>query len=60
MGERYGLMVLMKQGRVIDFTRNRRAAARLPTSITVRGEGGKHQLAAYPYQVVIEERCSCA
>jgi catechol-2,3-dioxygenase len=62
MGDEYGLLLLMKRGRVVDFTGNQTNGVRVyPTSVTVRGaKAGKHQLAAYPYQLVIEDRCTCA
>jgi hypothetical protein len=62
MGDEYGLLLLMKRGRVLDFTGNEANGARIyPTTVTVRGaKAARHQLAAYPYHVAIEERCSCA
>lgn len=62
MGDEYGLLLVMKQGRVLDFTGNAAHGARVyPTTVTVRGaKAAKHQLAAYPYSIAIEERCSCA
>ena len=62
MGDEYGLLLVMKRGRVVDFTGNQASGVRVyPTAVTVRGaKAAKHQLAAYPYQLEIEERCSCA
>jgi catechol-2,3-dioxygenase len=62
MGDEYGLLLVMKRGRVLDFTGNEANGARIyPTSVTVRGaKATRRQLAAYPYHVVVEERCSCA
>ncbi len=62
MGDEYGLLLVMKRGRVVDFTGNQASGVRVyPTSVTVRGaKAARHQLAAYPYQLEIEERCSCA
>jgi hypothetical protein len=56
MGDEYGLLLLMKRGRVLDFTGNEANGARIyPTTVTVRGaKAARHQLAAYPYHVAIE------
>ena len=62
MGDEYGLLLVMKRGRVIDFTSNPDNGVRVyPTGVTVRGpKAAKHRLAAYPYQIDVEERCACA
>ena len=61
MGDEYGLLLVMKRGRVIDFTGNAGNGARVyPTGINFRGaKAAKHQLGSYPYNLTIEERCSC-
>jgi hypothetical protein len=62
MGDEYGLLLVMKRGRVIDFTGKAENGARVyRTGVTIRGaKNSKHQIAGYPYQLEIEERCSCA
>ena len=62
MGDEYGLLLVMKRGRVIDFTSNPDNGVRVyPTGVTVRGpKAAKHRLADYPYQIDVEERCACA
>jgi hypothetical protein len=62
MGDEYGLLLVMKRGRVLDFTGIEANGARIyPTTVTVRGAtAARHQLGVYPYHVTIEERCSCA
>jgi len=61
MGDEYGLVLLMKRGRVIDFTGNADNGVRVYcTGINLRGSNAaKHQLASHPYHLTIEERCSC-
>jgi catechol-2,3-dioxygenase len=62
MGDEYGLLLVMKRGRVIDFTSNPHNGVRVyRTGVAVRGpKTTTHQFADYPYQLAIEERCSCA
>ena len=62
MGDEYGLLLIMKRGRVIDFTGNPDNGVRVyPTGINLRGsKAAAHQLASHPYRLTIEERCSCA
>lgn len=62
MGDEHGLVLVMKRGRVIDFTAEPHNAVRVyRTSVTLRGEKANSlTLAAYPYTVGVEERCSCA
>jgi catechol-2,3-dioxygenase len=62
MGDEYGLLLVMKRGRVIDFTDNPHNAVRVyPTGVNVRGaKPAEHRIASYPYRVTVEERCSCA
>jgi catechol-2,3-dioxygenase len=61
LGDEYGLLLLMKKGRVVDFTGNAANGVRVyPTSVNVRGaKAAAHQLAPYPYRLNIEERCAC-
>jgi len=61
MGDEYGLLLVLKRGRVIDFTGNAGNGARVyRTGINFRGaKAAKHQLAPHPYHLTIEERCSC-
>jgi hypothetical protein len=56
------LLLLMKRGRVIDFTGNAENGVRVyRTGVNVRGpKAATHQLAPNPYRLTIEERCSCA
>jgi hypothetical protein len=62
MGDEYGLLLVMRKGRIVDFTSNPDHGVRVyRTGVTVRGpKTAKYQLASYPYDLVIEERCSCA
>ena len=62
MGDELGLLLLMKRGRIFDFSGNEANGARIfPTGVTVRGaKAAQHQLAGYPHRVTIEARCSCA
>lgn len=62
MGDEYGLLLVMKRGRVIDFTGNKDNGVRVyPTTVTVRGaKNANHAIAGYPYTLAVEERCSCA
>ena len=61
LGDEWGLILLMKKGRVVDFTGNADNGVRVyPTAANVRGaKASTHQLAPYPYRVNIEERCAC-
>ena len=62
MGDEYGLVLVMKRGRVIDFTGNADHGVQVyRTGVNLRGaKAAKHQLAPHPYHLTIEERCSCA
>ncbi len=62
MGDEYGLLLMMKRGRIIDFTSNADNGARVyRTGVTVRGpKATKHQFSSHPYELTVEERCSCA
>ena len=62
MGDEHGLLLVMKRGRVIDFTSNPHNAVRVyRTGVTVRGaKAAARELAGYPYRIAVEERCSCA
>jgi hypothetical protein len=62
MGDEQGLLLVMKRGRVIDFTSEPHNAVRVyPTGVTIRGEqAATHEIAGYPYRITIEARCSCA
>jgi hypothetical protein len=62
MGDEFGLLLVMKRGRIIDFTGNPDNGARVyPTSVNFRGsKPATRQLASHPYRLTIEERCSCA
>jgi catechol 2,3-dioxygenase-like lactoylglutathione lyase family enzyme len=62
IGDEYGQIVLTKRGRPFDFASNpQRGAGVYRTGITLRAEEpGQYELAGYPYQVVLEKRCSCA
>jgi hypothetical protein len=62
MGDEYGLLLVMKRGRIIDFTSDPHNGVRVyRTGVTVRGaKPTKYQFADYPYQLDVEERCSCA
>jgi hypothetical protein len=62
VGDEYGLLLVMKRGRVVDFTSDPQNGVRVyRTGVTVRGAmNTKYQFADYPYQLGVEERCSCA
>jgi hypothetical protein len=62
MGDEYGLLLVMKRGRVVDFTSNPHNGVRVyRTGVTVRGpKTTTYKFADYPYQLGVEERCSCA
>ena len=62
MGDEYGLVLVMKRGRVIDFTSNPHNAVRVyQTGVMLRGQKADAlQLTGFPYRVSLEERCSCA
>ena len=61
MGDEFGLLLVMKRGRVVDFTGNADNGVRVyPTGINLRGtKTSKHQLGSHPYHLTMEERCSC-
>ena len=62
LGDEYGLLLVMKRGRVIDFTSDpSHGVTVFRTAVTIRGaKTSKYQFADYPYLVGLEERCSCA
>jgi catechol-2,3-dioxygenase len=62
MGDEYGLLLVMKRGRVIDFTGDASHGVGVyKTAVTIRGvKASKHAIAGYPYQIELEERCACA
>ena len=62
MGDEYGLLLIMKRGRVIDFTADpSHGVTVFRTTVTIRGaKTSTYQLPDYPYLVGLEERCSCA
>jgi catechol-2,3-dioxygenase len=61
MGDEYGLLLVMKRGRVVDFTGNLENGVReYRTGVNLRGaKAAKHQVLSHPYHLTIEERCSC-
>ena len=56
MGDEYGLLLVMKRGRVIDFTSNPHHGAHVySTGVTVRGpKTGKQQIGHSPYILNVE------
>jgi hypothetical protein len=62
MGDEYGLLLVMKRGRVIDFTSNPHSAVRVyRTGVNVRGvKAATHELTGFPYVLNVEEKCACA
>ena len=62
MGDEYGLLLVMKRGRVVDFTGIAEHGVRpYATGVNVRGaKAATHHLPSHPYRLTIEERCSCA
>jgi hypothetical protein len=61
LGDEYGLITLTKRGRPLDVQSHpQRGADVYRTGINLRApESGKYELAGYPYQIVLEPRCSC-
>ena len=61
MGDDYGLLLVMKRGRIVDFTGNPDNGVReYRTGVNLRGaKAAKHQVLSHPYHLTIEERCSC-
>ena len=61
LGDEYGLLLVMKRGRVIDFTSDpSHGVSVFRTAVTIRGaKTSTYQFADYPYVVGLEERCSC-
>jgi hypothetical protein len=61
MGDEYGLLLVMKRGRIIDFSSKPETGVRVyRTGVTIRGaKAARHQLPGYPYELVLEERCAC-
>jgi len=62
LGDEYGLLLVMKRGRVVDFTADAsHGVSVFRTAVTIRGaRTSTYQFAGYPYLVGLEERCSCA
>ena len=62
MGDEWGLLLVMKRGRVIDFTTNPHNGVRVyRTGVTVRGpKATKYQFKDYPYELSVDDRCACA
>ena len=62
MGDEWGLLLVMKRGRVIDFTSNPHNGVRVyRTAVTVRGpKATKYQFKDYPYELSVDDRCACA
>jgi catechol-2,3-dioxygenase len=61
MGDEYGLLLVMKRGRIVDFTSDPHNGVRVyRTGVNVRGpKNAKHQLAGYPYELGVEEHGNC-
>jgi hypothetical protein len=62
LGDEYGLILLMKRGRPFDLGLTPQPDAGVyRTGITLRAStAGRYELGGYPYQVLLEERCTCA
>jgi hypothetical protein len=62
MGDEFGMLIMAKRGSRLDLTPVSTPAAGVHrTAVTIRGpKAVKHQLANYPYEIGVEERCSCA
>lgn len=62
VGDEHGLVLVMKRGRVIDFTAEPHNAVRVyRTAVTLRGQKARtHAFVDYPYKLSVEERCACA
>ena len=62
MGDEFGMLIVAKRGRRLDLTPVSTSSAGVHrTAVTIRGpKAVKHQLANYPYEIGVEERCSCA
>src|SRR5262245_50835173 len=61
MGDECGMLLVVKRGRRIDGTPHPTPADVHRTAVALRGpQAAKHQIAGYPYEIGLEERCSCA
>jgi catechol-2,3-dioxygenase len=61
MGDEYGLLLVMKRGRIVDFTGHADNGVReYRTGVNLRGaKAAKHRVLSHPYHLTIEERCTC-
>jgi catechol-2,3-dioxygenase len=62
MGDEFGMLIVAKRGRRLDLTPIATPDASVyRTAVAIRGpKAARHQLASYPYEIGVEERCSCA
>jgi hypothetical protein len=62
MGDELGMLMVAKRGRRLETTPvSTEGAGVHRTAVTLRGpQAVKHQLPNYPYEINVEERCSCS
>ena len=61
LGDEFGMLIVAKRGRRLDLTPVSTPGAGVHrTAVAIRGpKAAKHQIASYPYEIDVEERCSC-
>jgi hypothetical protein len=61
MGDEFGMLVVARRGSRLDLTPVSTPGAGVHrTAVTIRGpKAAKPELASYPYEIGVEERCSC-
>jgi hypothetical protein len=62
MGDEFGMLIVAKRDRGLDHTPVVTPGASVHrTAVAIRGpKAARHRLASYPYEIGVEERCSCA
>jgi hypothetical protein len=61
-GDEFGMLILARRGGPLDpIPVSTPGAGVHRTAVTIRGpKAVKHRIADYPYEIGVEERCSCA
>ena len=62
LGDESGMLIVAKRGRRLDLTPLATPPAAVHrTAVAIRGpKASRHQIASSPYEISVEERCSCA
>ena len=62
MGDEFGMLIVAKRGRRLDLTPVATPGAGVyRTAVAIREpKAAKHQIASDPYEIGLEERCTCA